>query len=178
MTDEVKTCVKCGKIKPVSDFPWAQTDVYRRTDCRDCKNAYNALRRVALAQQEGVRRRGRYMERRDVELAAARARYRANPERSKATAARRRLRLDALRNDMDVESIGISIAYRKAIKDDPCFYCGERAEVMHDDHVTPLSRGGTDHWWNIVRACASCNLRKAAKSADQFLHELAGWRML
>lgn len=62
----------------------------------------------------------------------------------------------------------ISIAYKQAIKNDPCFYCGQRTEAMHDDHRFPLSKGGTDHWWNIVRACSVCNLAKGARCEDHF----------
>ena len=41
----------------------------------------------------------------------------------------------------------------------PCAICGHPAE--HLDHVTPLSRGGTDHPSNLQPLCARCNLRKS-----------------
>jgi Restriction endonuclease len=61
----------------------------------------------------------------------------------------------------------LSVEYRKAIKDDPCTYCSSPGE--HDDHVIPLSKAGTDHWHNIVRACERCNLAKSAHDLDHFL---------
>ena len=46
-----------------------------------------------------------------------------------------------------------------------CRYCGARApEVrLHVDHVTPVSRGGTNDDDNLVAACADCNLGKGIK---------------
>lgn len=61
----------------------------------------------------------------------------------------------------------LSVAYRKAIANDPCAYC--RGNGEHDDHVHPLSQGGTDHWWNLVRACSRCNLEKANRTVEQWL---------
>lgn len=95
-----------------------------------------------------------------------------SPEANQAKMSRRRLRAES---GMDATDVTLSVAYRKAIKDDPCFYCGLRASTMHTDHVLPLAKGGTDHWWNLARACSTCNLRKSDKTADQFLNELAGW---
>ena len=46
----------------------------------------------------------------------------------------------------------LSVCYRLAIRNDPCFYCGS-PETAHVDHFFPLAKGGTDHWWNLVRAC-------------------------
>lgn len=43
-----------------------------------------------------------------------------------------------------------------------CCYCDNRA--THLDHVIPLKLGGDDMASNIVPACASCNLRKGARS--------------
>lgn len=51
---------------------------------------------------------------------------------------------------------------------DVCYYCGDDSKLTVD-HLTPLSRGGTDAIDNIVPACRSCNSRKNAKTADEFL---------
>jgi 5-methylcytosine-specific restriction endonuclease McrA len=44
-----------------------------------------------------------------------------------------------------------------------CAYCGKQAEVLHADHVVPLSRGGTSWIGNVLPACAPCNLSKGSK---------------
>jgi 5-methylcytosine-specific restriction endonuclease McrA len=58
-------------------------------------------------------------------------------------------------------------------QDGCCYYCGralsrDRKE-RHVDHMTPVSRGGTNWPDNIAVACADCNLRKGALTADEFL---------
>ncbi len=48
-----------------------------------------------------------------------------------------------------------------------CQYCGYRGKDLTFDHVVPKSRGGRTRWDNVVAACQSCNLRKAAKTTSQ-----------
>ncbi|WP_053603307.1 HNH endonuclease [Bacillus gobiensis] len=56
--------------------------------------------------------------------------------------------------------------------DGKCIYCGateeETGKSHHMDHITPLSRGGTNHISNLVIACASCNISKADKPLITF----------
>ena len=94
-----------------------------------------------------------------------RARYLANPEAVNAGIARRRVKA---KQGMSKQDIAKSVQYRKMIKDDPCYYCGQITDNMQDEHVYPLSRGGTDHWFNLVRACSGCNGKKSAKTGAEF----------
>lgn len=87
-----------------------------------------------------------------------------NPERVATNHAARRSH-EALPKD----ERAVSTEHRKKIKDDRCYYCEQHTETMHYDHVLPLSRGGTDHYWNIVRACSVCNLRKGSKTDLEYL---------
>ena len=48
-----------------------------------------------------------------------------------------------------------------------CQYCGYKGKDLTFDHVVPKSRGGKARWDNVVAACQSCNLRKAAKTTSQ-----------
>ena len=53
---------------------------------------------------------------------------------------------------------------------DLCVYCwGPLGESPHVDHMIPLARGGSDSIDNLVWACAPCNLKKHAKTAEEFL---------
>ncbi len=44
-----------------------------------------------------------------------------------------------------------------------CMYCGVKPHVsqLSRDHITPISRGGSDIWTNVVTACKRCNNHKA-----------------
>lgn len=54
-----------------------------------------------------------------------------------------------------------------------CFYCG--APEMTVDHDIPLARGGMDDIRNILPACRSCNSKKNARTASEFLnHQRVG----
>lgn len=50
---------------------------------------------------------------------------------------------------------------RKEFETDTCFYCGRKLhKTPHVDHVIPWSFIKSDHLWNFVLACPSCNTRK------------------
>lgn len=58
-----------------------------------------------------------------------------------------------------------------------CRYCKGRLEsfagdIMHVDHIVPVVVGGTDDIENLTAACVTCNLKKNAKSEDEFLAAL------
>lgn len=149
----------------------------KRQRSKEQHAAYYQANRERLLAQMAVR----YSAKREEELAGHRAYYQANserikrnarawaeanPERRKASEVRRKNRLNS---QMSQEDIELSVAYRKTIKDDPCYYCGVQSEAMHDDHLIPLAKGGTDHWFNLVRACQRCNCRKRDRMPGEFL---------
>lgn len=49
-----------------------------------------------------------------------------------------------------------------------CAYCLEAMGVVTEDHMTPLSRGGSDELANIVPCCKRCNSRKRARTLLEF----------
>jgi len=49
----------------------------------------------------------------------------------------------------------------QAAQDHRCYYCGKRRKGhLTQDHLTPLSKGGSHTVQNVIAACASCNSRK------------------
>jgi len=50
-----------------------------------------------------------------------------------------------------------------------CMYCGKRfsGSELSREHVTPLSRGGSDKWNNVVTACKRCNNHKAGRTPEE-----------
>ncbi len=58
-----------------------------------------------------------------------------------------------------------------------CHYCGESSGTMTAgpdgmpwviDHFTPLSRGGSDTWDNLVLSCRTCNQFKGSILPEEF----------
>jgi len=49
-----------------------------------------------------------------------------------------------------------------------CAYCGGRfgQGTLEMEHVTPMSRGGSTVWQNVVSACRACNQRKGNRSPE------------
>ena len=177
-----RECNKCGDYKPWSEFTRnSRGPRGRRSECRACRKAYSA-EYYKLNSAEILARNVAYMTEHREEMLAYQAAYRAenaekikrwiaewaaaNPERRRAMKSRRRQRESV---GMDAFDRELSAAYRRAIADDPCFYCGDRTERMHDEHFIPLAIDGTDHWHNLVRACSPCNWSKGTKSGEEFI---------
>lgn len=51
-----------------------------------------------------------------------------------------------------------------------CGYCGRAASTV--DHVLPRSRGGADHWENLVACCVTCNNTKGNRTPEEM-----GWTL-
>jgi 5-methylcytosine-specific restriction endonuclease McrA len=53
-----------------------------------------------------------------------------------------------------------------------CFYCGI-PKATHVDHITPVSKAGSDELSNLISACQNCNLSKGSKSVQEFRRKQA-----
>lgn len=51
-----------------------------------------------------------------------------------------------------------------------CWYChgGLTPEIATQDHIIPLSRGGTWHWYNLAWVCSRCNGLKSNLLLEEF----------
>lgn len=67
---------------------------------------------------------------------------------------------------MDRQDRALSAAYRQAIVGDACRYCGGPAVEV--DHFFPVSKGGTDLWWNLGMSCGWCNRSKGVRCGTAF----------
>lgn len=59
-----------------------------------------------------------------------------------------------------------------------CCYCGvtiEDGARLTLDHVTPLSRRGTNKETNLVTACLSCNSSRGNRKVEDFCTAVAGY---
>jgi hypothetical protein len=162
---EPRYCAKCGAKLPVyrgnhsrhcdACRPLHRKDVSRESHRRAVDSGRNKANqhRYRLANLELVRDSNR--------------RYKqAHPEVDAAALHRRRMRLEAGRLD-DLDRL-LSRLYRRAIRHDPCFYCGS-PDTQCVDHYFAIAKGGSDRWFNLVRACRSCNLSKRTMCGTAFL---------
>lgn len=174
-----KPCIKCGSTRRSSK---------KGQECLDCKNRMVRAWREAHPEYHAKKSaawRAAHPGRADEIAAAWR---KANPEKAKSRVATWRKA-----NPLKVKASGlawrkanpgqvhIQIARRRTRKlkapgshtatqwrhllasyHGQCVYCGAPATVR--DHITPLSRKGSDDIDNIVPACKPCNSSKWAKS--------------
>lgn len=59
-----------------------------------------------------------------------------------------------------------------------CFFCTSPFFTKHEvtlDHLTPLGRGGTNAYHNLVLACKDCNHAKADMTLAEFVDFVAGY---
>lgn len=98
--------------------------------------------------------------------------YQANPGKVIEIRHRRQARLASAEGEFTEEGFQeLCIA-----TDHRCFYCGgseDKVGPLVPDHMTPVSRGGSNWLDNIVPACRSCNSRKGARTLEEFLTYLA-----
>lgn len=156
-----KACTGCGEEKLKTDF---HRDPRRKDGryswCKSCFHAHVASTRTV--ESEAERRRAAYAdeETREKLLAKHRAWAKANPEKNRQYASRRRARI--------LQSAVGEVDYGAILKRDGmvCHLCGTGIEALadlHFDHVIPVSRGGAHSMDNIKSAHAVCNLRKHDK---------------
>jgi 5-methylcytosine-specific restriction endonuclease McrA len=95
--------------------------------------------------------------------AARREQYRRDPSAAKNAANKRKTRLagnHATLTRSQWKSIIAWFANR-------CAYCEIECERLTQDHVIPISRGGTHDAQNVMPACRHCNARKYARTPEQ-----------
>lgn len=172
-------CKEPGCDEPYHSLGWCKKHYYE-LQIKPLYPVYNQRQRQryeqASPEEKAERARLRheaYMANRESIRARSLARYneqyKDDPAPWRAAKSRRKMRSAA---GMVREDIAISVDYRRAIRKDRCFYCGA-ADTAHTDHFFPLAKGGTDHWWNLVRACKACNLSKNAHCGTWFLLRMA-----
>lgn len=150
-------CQPCVEVNRSYFADWRERNPGRFADYLAAWNRAHPGKKRAQTVASYLRHRDRYLTRaktyRKSWLATPNGRAR---DRAKMARYRQRRRVT-----MDRVDRLLSASYRLAIADDPCTYCGGPGE--QDDHVFPLALGGTDHWWNLTRACARCNQSKGMK---------------
>lgn len=99
--------------------------------------------------------------------------WKANPEKRRIKEHRRRAQKRAAQGSYtaaDIEAIRLAQTDKRGRV--RCWYCGTSMQEWHVDHKTPLARGGSNGPENLCLACAKCNLKKHAKTPDEFAGRL------
>ena len=180
-----KPCSRCGEVKPLEAF---NTDKRGRggktAECKACRNLYSAKWRSENRDRFKEMRASWNARNRDKRAAYCR-RWRANnPEkkaqmwsdwyqknkvRANANSRRYRVRKRSATGDFS----GEEWEAMKEMHEHRCAYCHESGRELTQDHVVPLSKGGTHTWDNIAPACRFCNTSKK----DRDLIEWLTWRI-
>ena len=159
---EQKSCSTCKKPKPVDEFHKRSASKDGLSyKCKSCAKQYSDENKI----QRRKHAKEWYERRKDHAKENQRSWADRNREKVYAYQAKRRTKKQGTLTTWDFD---VSAAYRKAITNDPCAYCGETEGVFHVDHVFPISKGGDDRWYNLTRACESCNLSKSARCGTAF----------
>lgn len=194
---EMKVCSKCAVEKPDTGefynkaFNRAQKF---RADCKVCQSLYdkgrrernNALRREAYllapekrlsynatwreANPEAYKkgRQASWQRHKEKRAQAKKEWVRENPELRRAIANAYTKRRREAEGAYTPEEFGKVMDEQKGL----CFYCSQPMTPPVTDHVTPLSRGGTNWITNIVAACRLCNAFKATQTLEEFRPDL------
>jgi hypothetical protein len=174
------SCKNCGLPEP--DHPahgTLQGYAYHKCRCAKCRQAnadaararraefhdyYLTYERARAKTPKRQKSRRAYSAANSEELKRKSSEFRKNNlHLYKGYSARRRYRQKLSKQDAM-----ITAEYRLAIAKDPCWYCNDIGAIMHDDHYFPLGKGGTDHWFNLVRACDTCNFSKGSRCGTWF----------
>lgn len=178
--DGTRACNVCEQRFPLDAFPKDRGGTHgRRSTCADCHSAssraWYAANRERQAARQLARRQANIEQHRQWDM----ERYERDREKRIALAVeqshKRRLRLAAAEYDRTVTRANLRKQYG-----DECFYCSvamdftrythqtKPGSLASIEHVWPISKGGGHTWGNVVLACLDCNLRKNARTPEEW----------
>lgn len=179
--DGTRTCLDCRVAKSLADFPRDRNATNgRRANCKPCHSARSTAWYAANKENHLPRAKARYA--RDIDKIRARdqARYeRDKPKRIELVIDAGNRRRAAIRHGGEWDR-GITCRALRKRDGDSCCYCGitmtfapatghqhipDKATV---EHVLPISQGGTHTWGNVALACWRCNVRKQARTVEEW----------
>jgi 5-methylcytosine-specific restriction endonuclease McrA len=167
ITTITKICLVCNKELP------ATTEYFVKNYCclygldRRCKECDKEHRRKNKAKIAETQRLGRI---KNIEKAKARQQryYESHKndelQRSRFNFHKRTSAKLGLHANLTVEEWEYCLSYFNG----HCAYCGKEVELTQE-HVIPVSKGGTYTKDNIICACMECNTRKQKKNMQEWL---------
>jgi 5-methylcytosine-specific restriction endonuclease McrA len=151
----VKRCYLCKESKPLSNYHKSKTGTYGvQSGCKDCNKKtstewnrdnsemhYSSCKKWSRKNPEKVREKDCMWKKR-------------NPEKIRAQGARKRNWC----NEPIPPDFQLS---------DRCFNCGS-TENLTLEHLTPVSKGGSNDLSNLATLCRTCNSSKGSKTIEEF----------
>ena len=161
-----KTCTKCGRELPRAEFSRdSRTSDGLRYECKACNARYRVANTEKIAANAAARYAVYYAENRERLCLKSAAYSAAHPEQRAARLRNYRARQKGNGGSHTAADIQVQFVHQKG----RCFWCKKKVgKKYHVDHVTPLSKGGSNGPENLVVACEACNLTKAAKHPMDF----------
>lgn len=136
--------------------------IWHNKTCDYCRKPFTSKRSDALRCSQKCTKAYHYEVYGEAVRAAVAAWRAANPERCRINAARYKARRKGWEGDGPGVSLG-DWTRLVARHEHRCAYCQDKPDLLHMDHVVPLSRGGQHAIGNVLPACQDCNLSKGAK---------------
>lgn len=94
--------------------------------------------------------------------------YNENPEKFKASRAKRRAKKKAANGSYTGKELKTLLKTQQ----NKCACCSKSLTKFHVDHIMPLKLGGSNYIWNIQLLTPDCNLSKGALHPDEWLESL------
>lgn len=161
-------CVECSKVKrtKIADSQREYMARYRE-DRIDAIRAYDRQRYAEDAEAKREWHRNHYAANIEAKRGKAARWRRANPDAKRASNRGRK----ALHRNAVGSHTATDIAALRIAQGNCCGICGADLSIAgeHVDHMTPLSRGGSNDPSNLMVLCPPCNLRKNDKTLDEYL---------
>jgi 5-methylcytosine-specific restriction endonuclease McrA len=64
----------------------------------------------------------------------------------------------------------VKLSIKRRLWNEPCAVCGLAGEI-HVDHITPVSKGGTNDEGNLQALCWQCNYKKGNRLTNEQLRK-------
>lgn len=143
-----RTCTKCEIAKPLTEEFYYKINGRFRNECQECNKIYRNENATEIKKYQKQYKQD-------------------NKDKINSLNQKRRARKNNLPNTLNSESWERTLSHFNH----ECAYCGmteaehmeSNNQLLHQDHIIPLSKQGGYEKYNIAPCCRSCNSSKGTK---------------
>lgn len=198
--EQTKKCTKCGQIKALSEFHRNKRRVDGlRSCCKSCVSNYDSIyskknrtkktqrnRRYYKNNKRRILKTVRKYQEREADKIRLRKRkhYELNKDRIRAKqreySEQNYDKVKEHKNAYRARLAGVENGVKPTLSEliklvgGICPDCGKKPQKWTEDHITPISLGGPNTWWNVRALCLSCNSRKGSLHPDEYAKRYLG----